>query len=48
VSLATTDDPAAFERANYLRTLHSWTTPDELFASRAVSSAFGEPGSLQQ
>jgi dihydroorotate dehydrogenase (fumarate) len=27
VSLATTDDPAAFERANYLRTLHSWTTP---------------------
>ena len=25
VSHATTDDPAAFERANYLRILHSWT-----------------------
>ena len=24
---ATADDPSAFERANYLRTLHSWTTP---------------------
>ena len=27
VSSATSDDPAAFERANYLRTLHSWSTP---------------------
>ncbi len=27
VSRATSDNPAAFERANYLRTLHSWTTP---------------------
>jgi dihydroorotate dehydrogenase (fumarate) len=27
VSTATSDDPAAFERANYLRTLHSWATP---------------------
>jgi dihydroorotate dehydrogenase (fumarate) len=27
VSYAASDDPAAFERANYLRTLHSWTTP---------------------
>ena len=27
---ATSDDPAAFERANYLRTLHSWTTPPSL------------------
>ncbi len=27
VTTATSDDPAAFERANYLRTLHSWTTP---------------------
>jgi dihydroorotate dehydrogenase (fumarate) len=26
VSCATSEDPAAFERANYLRTLHSWTT----------------------
>jgi dihydroorotate dehydrogenase (fumarate) len=30
VSAATSDDPAAFERANYLRTLHSWTTPPSL------------------
>jgi dihydroorotate dehydrogenase (fumarate) len=30
VSTATSDDPAAFERANYLRTLHSWTTPPSL------------------
>ena len=31
-STATSDDPAAFERANYLhlRTLHSWTTPPSL------------------
>lgn len=28
MSRETTDDPAAFERANYLRTLHSWTAPD--------------------
>ena len=27
VSYSASDDPAAFERANYLRTLHSWTTP---------------------
>jgi dihydroorotate dehydrogenase (fumarate) len=27
VSHATSEDPAAFERANYLRTLHSWTPP---------------------
>jgi hypothetical protein len=30
VSHSTSDDPAAFERANYLRTLHSWTTPPSL------------------
>jgi dihydroorotate dehydrogenase (fumarate) len=30
VSTATSDDPAAFERANYLRTLHSWSTPASL------------------
>jgi dihydroorotate dehydrogenase (fumarate) len=30
VTTATSDDPAAFERANYLRTLHSWTTPASL------------------
>ena len=26
-------DPAAFERANYMRTLHSWSTPAELTAT---------------
>jgi len=30
VSHATGQDPAAFERANYLRTLHSWTAPPTL------------------
>jgi dihydroorotate dehydrogenase (fumarate) len=30
VSTATSDDPAGFERANYLRTLHSWSTPPSL------------------
>ena len=30
VSYATSDDPAAFERANYRRTLHSWTTPPSM------------------
>jgi dihydroorotate dehydrogenase (fumarate) len=33
VSTATSDDPSAFERANYLRTLHSWTTPPELVST---------------
>lgn len=27
---ATSDDPSGFERANYMKTLHSWTAPDEL------------------
>ena len=27
VSHAHSEDPSAFERANYLRTLHSWVTP---------------------
>jgi dihydroorotate dehydrogenase (fumarate) len=27
VSHATSDNPSAFERANYVRTLHSWTSP---------------------
>jgi dihydroorotate dehydrogenase (fumarate) len=26
-SAATSDDPSAFERANYMKTLHSWTAP---------------------
>jgi dihydroorotate dehydrogenase (fumarate) len=32
-SQATVVDPAAFERANYMRTLRSWVTPPELTAS---------------
>jgi dihydroorotate dehydrogenase (fumarate) len=32
-SHATSDDPAAFERANYMRTLHSWSAPNELTSS---------------
>jgi dihydroorotate dehydrogenase (fumarate) len=30
VSYAASDDPSAFERANYLRTLRSWNPPNEL------------------
>ena len=33
MSHATTADPAAFERANYLKVLHSWTTPPNLMPS---------------
>jgi dihydroorotate dehydrogenase (fumarate) len=33
VSYATSDNPAAFERANYLATIHSWTAPDEFTPS---------------
>ena len=29
-SAATVADPTAFERANYLKTLHSWSAPSEL------------------
>jgi dihydroorotate dehydrogenase (fumarate) len=32
-SAATVEDPAAFERANYMTTIRSWTTPRELTAS---------------
>ena len=28
MSQANSDDASAFERANYLKTLHSWTTVD--------------------
>jgi len=37
VSYTATDNPAAFERTNYLRTLASWTTPPRLQAGKAVS-----------
>jgi dihydroorotate dehydrogenase (fumarate) len=30
MSYATTDNPAAFERANYMKVLHSWIAPSEL------------------
>ncbi|MEO8571843.1 MAG: dihydroorotate dehydrogenase-like protein [Chloroflexota bacterium] len=30
VSQATVADPSAFERANYMKTLHSWSTPSDL------------------
>jgi len=33
VSYAACDDPSAFERAKYRRTLHSWTTPSHLTPS---------------
>ena len=33
VSYAAAEDPSAFERANYRRTLHSWTTPYPLTPS---------------
>ena len=36
VSQAAVPDPAAFERANYMRTLHSWSTPSDL-ESAAIS-----------
>ena len=29
VSYAASDDPSAFERANYLKTLRSWSAPPE-------------------
>ncbi len=32
-SAATAEDPGAFERANYMATIRSWTTPRELTAS---------------
>jgi dihydroorotate dehydrogenase (fumarate) len=32
-STATADDPDAFQRANYMATLRSWATPQELTSS---------------
>ena len=34
---ATSGDPSAFERANYMKTLHSWTTPHKLTPSSPSS-----------
>jgi dihydroorotate dehydrogenase (fumarate) len=33
-SQGSVEDPAAFERANYQRTLHSWSTPGHLVPTR--------------
>jgi len=33
VSGSTAEDPAAFERANYVQGLRSWTSPDDLTPS---------------
>jgi dihydroorotate dehydrogenase (fumarate) len=41
VSYASSDRPAAFERANYMRALHSWITPADLVPS-VPSSPGGE------
>jgi dihydroorotate dehydrogenase (fumarate) len=30
VSYSSTEDPSAFERSNYIKTLHSWTAPPNL------------------
>jgi dihydroorotate dehydrogenase (fumarate) len=37
MSHATTPDPAAFERANYLKVIHSWTAPHDLTPSSPSS-----------
>ena len=37
MSHATTADPGAFERANYLQTLHSWSSPHHLTPSLPTS-----------
>ncbi len=34
-SYATSADPSAFERANYVKTLHSWSAPQDQFAPRS-------------
>jgi dihydroorotate dehydrogenase (fumarate) len=39
VSYAGSDKPAAFERANYVRALHSWITPPDLIPSVPTSPA---------
>lgn len=33
VSQSSAEDPSAFERANYRKTLHSWTAPPRLTAT---------------
>ncbi len=42
-SHATAEDPAAFERANYMRTLRSWVAPRELTATAPNRPAEGRP-----
>lgn len=38
-SQATVEDPSAFERANYVKTLRSWVTPNELTAASPTRQA---------
>ena len=38
-SQATVEDPSAFERANYMKTLRSWVTPQELTSSSPTRQA---------
>ena len=38
-SAATVADPTAFERANYLKTLHSWTSPSRPLAATSPRPA---------
>jgi dihydroorotate dehydrogenase (fumarate) len=42
MSYATAAEPSAFERANYMKVLHSWTAPHQLTPS-SPSSASGSP-----
>jgi dihydroorotate dehydrogenase (fumarate) len=39
-SHTTSDDPSAFERANYMRTLYSWTAPHPV---TPASTRLGNP-----
>ncbi len=41
---ATAGDPAAFERTNYLKTLHSWTAPHDGFPTPTETSIALPPG----
>lgn len=48
MSHAATSDPAAFERANYLKVLHSWTAPEHLTSSSPSSGGPARPTEDQQ
>jgi dihydroorotate dehydrogenase (fumarate) len=46
VSYATADNPSAFERGNYVRVLHSWTTPPGAYGGDGVGPSRPGPSSL--